>query len=59
MAGEHNDDSKSILNEIQVHNDENDDADDDAAHDDYEELLEVEEWYCGDEENVEIIGLEK
>ena len=43
MAGEHNDDSKSILNEIQVHNDENDDADDDVAHDDYEELLEVEE----------------
>ena len=50
MTGEYNADSKSILNEIGVHNDEDDDADDDVAHYD-EELLEVEEKYRGDEED--------
>ena len=59
MTGEYNDDSKSILNEIEVHNDKDDDADDDVAHDDDEELLEVEEQYRGDEEDLEIIDLEK
>ena len=57
MAGKYNDDSKSILNEIGVHNDEGDDADD-VAHDDDEEE-EVEEQYRGDEEDVEISDLEK
>ena len=38
---------------------EDNDADDDVAHDDDEELLEVEEQYCGDEEDVKIIDLEK
>ena len=59
MTGKYNDDSKSILNENGVHNDEDDDADDDVAHDDDEELLEVEEQYLGDEEDVEIIDIEK
>ena len=59
MTGEYNDDSKSILNETGVHNDEDDDADDDVAHDDHEELLEVKEQYRGDEEDAEIIDLEK
>ena len=59
MTGEYKDDSKSILNEIKVHNDEDDDIDDDLAHDDDEELFEVEEQYRGDEEDVEIIDLEK
>ena len=58
MAGKYNDDSKSILNENGVHNDEDDDADDDVAHDDDEELLEVEEQYLGDEEDVEMIDIE-
>ena len=58
MTGEYNADSKSILHEIRVHNDEDDSADDDVAHYD-EELLEVEEKYCGDEEDIEIIDLEK
>ena len=53
MAGKYNDDSKSILNENGVHNDEDDDADDDD-----EELLEVEEQYLGDEEDVEMIDIE-
>ena len=57
MAGKYNDNSKSILNEIGVHNDEGDDADD-VAHDDDEEE-EVEEQYRGDEEDVEISDLEK
>ena len=57
MTGKYNDDSKSILNEIGVHKNEDHDADDDVAHD--QELLEVEEQYRGDEEDVEIIGLEK
>ena len=59
MTGEYNDDSKSILNETGVHNDEDDDADDDVAHDDHEELLEVKEQCRGDEEDAEIIDLEK
>ena len=59
MTGEYSDGSKSISNEIGVHNDENGDADDDVAHDDDEELLEVEEPYRGDKEDVEIIDLEK
>ena len=42
-----------------MHNDEGNDVDDDLAHDDDEELLEVEEQYRGDEEDVEIIDLEK
>ena len=54
MTGEYNDDSMSILNEIGVDNDEDDDADDDVAHDD-----EVAEQYRSDEEDVEIIDLEK
>ena len=49
---------ESILNENGVHNDEDDDADDDVAHDDDEELLEVEEQYLGDEEDVEMIDIE-
>ena len=57
MTGKYNDDSRSILNEIRVHKNEDHDADDDVAHD--QELLEVEEQYRGDEEDVEIIGLEK
>ena len=57
MTGKYNDDSKSILNETGVHKNEDHDADDDVAHD--QELLEVEEQYRGDEEDVEIIGLEK
>ena len=43
MTGEHNDDSKSTLSEIWVHKDEDDNADDDVANEDDEELLEVEE----------------
>ena len=57
-TGEHNDDSKSILSEIGLHTDEDNDADD-MAHDDDEELLEAEEQYCGDEEDIEIVDLEK
>ena len=49
MTGEYYDDSKSILNE-RVHSDEDNDANDDD-----EELLEVEEQYRGDEEDVEIL----
>ena len=49
MTGEYYDDSKSILNE-RVHSDEDNDANDDG-----EELLEVEEQYRGDEEDVEIL----
>lgn len=45
MTDKDNDDSKSLLNEIGV-DDEDDDADDGAVHDD-EELLEVEEQYRG------------
>ena len=59
MTGEHDDDSKSILNEIGMYSDEDDSADDVVAHDDKEELLEVEEQYRGDKEDVEIIDLEK
>ena len=59
MTGKYYDDSKSILNEIGVHNDEDNDADDDIAHHHDEELLELEEQYRGDEEDVEIIDLEK
>ena len=58
MTDKDNDDSKSLLNEIGVDNDEDDDADDGAVHDD-EELLEVEEQYRGDEEDLEIIDPEK
>ena len=58
VTGKYTDDSKSILNKIGVHSDEDDDADNDVAHDDVEELLEVEEQYRGDED-VEIIDLEK
>ena len=58
MTDKDNDDSESLLNEIGVHNDEDDDADDAAAHDD-EELLEVEEQYHDDEEDLEIIDPEK
>ena len=36
MTGEYNDDSKSILNEIVVQNNADDDADDDVTHDDDE-----------------------
>ena len=50
MTGEYNDDSRSILSEIGLHTDEDNDADD-KAHDDDEELLEAEEQYCGDEED--------
>ena len=53
MTDKCNDNSKSILNEIGVHDDEDDDVDDD------EELLEVGEQYHGDEEDVEIFDLEK
>ena len=59
MTGEYYDESKSILNEIEVHNNEDNDTDDDVPHDDHEELLEVEEQYRGDEEDVEVIDLEK
>ena len=59
MAGEYNDDSRSTLNKTGVHNDEDDDTDDDVVHDDHEELLEVEEQYRCDEEQVEITDLEK
>ena len=59
MTGEDNDDSKSILNETGVHNDEDHYADVDAAHDDDEKPLEVEEQCPGDEEDVEIVDLEK
>ena len=58
VTGKYTDDSKSILNKTGVHNDEDDDADNDVAHDDVEELLEVEEQYRGDED-VGIIDLEK
>ena len=58
VTGKYTDDSKSILNKTGAHNDEDDDADNDVAHDDVEELLEVEEQYRGDED-VEIIDLEK
>ena len=58
MAGEYNDDSRSILSEIGLHTDEDNDADD-KAHDDDEELLEAEEQYCGDEEDIGIMDLEK
>ena len=43
VTGKYIDDSKSILNEIGVQNDDGDDAGD-AAHDD-DELLEAEEQY--------------
>ena len=46
MTGKYNDNSKSILNDIGVYDDASDDADDD------EELLEVEEQYHGDEEDI-------
>ena len=42
-----------------MHNDEDHYADDDAAYDDDEKPLEVEEQYRGDEEDVEIVDLEK
>ena len=49
-----------MLNKIGVHNDEDDDdANDDVAHDEDEELLEVKEQYLSDEEDIEIIDLEK
>ena len=57
MTGEYNDDSKPILNEIGVHNDEDNNADDDVAHYD-EEVLEVEEQFHGDKEDVKIFDLE-
>ena len=41
-----------------MHNDVDGNADDDVAHDDHEELLQVEEQYRSDEEDVEIINLE-
>ena len=41
MTGEYNDDSKSIFNEIWVHNDEDDDTDDDVAHVDDEKLIRI------------------
>ena len=50
---------KFILNKIGEHNDKDDNAANDAAYDDYEELLKVEEQYRSDEEDVEIIDLEK
>ena len=59
MTGKYNDDSKSILKETGVFNDEDHYADDDAAYDDDEKPLEVEEQYRGDEEDVEIVDLEK
>ena len=59
MTGKYNEDSESILNETGVQNDEDNNADDNVAHNDGEELLEVEEQYRGDEEDVEIIDLEK
>ena len=59
MTGKYNDDSKFISNEIGVHKDDDNDADDDLAHNDVEELLEVEEQYRGDKEDVEIIDFEK
>ena len=49
-----------MLNKIGVHNDEDDDdANDDVAHDEDEELLKVKEQYLSDEEDIEIIDLEK
>ena len=59
MTGEYHDDSKSILNEIGVHNNDDNNTDDDVSHDDHAELIEVEEKYRGVEEDVEIIDLEK
>ena len=59
MTGKYNDDSKSILKETGVFNDEDHYADDDAAYDDDEKPLDVEEQYRGDEEDVEIVDLEK
>ena len=50
---------KFILNKIGEHNDKDDNAVNDAAYDDYEKLLKVEEQYRSDEEDVEIIDLEK
>ena len=41
MTGEYND-SNAILQEIGMHNDKDDNADDDVAHDDDEELLKIE-----------------
>ena len=57
VTGKYIDDSKSILNEIGVQNDDGDDAGH-AAHDD-DELLEAEEQYRSDEEDVVISDLEK
>ena len=49
MTGKYNNDSKFMSNEIGVHKDDDDDAD--LAHNDVEELLEVEEQYRGDKED--------
>ena len=60
MTDEYNYDSKSILNGIGVYNNEDDHrVDANVAHDDDEDLLEVEEKHRSDADNVEVVNLEK